>query len=552
MHFASTRSVTLVVAGLCFITTSAAQSVGTVVTSGQGCPNQQIAPVYELFAVGGFDLSNTALTFAPSGSGFYDVVSGGALLPFGAAAGSFDIYAADDAIRGPLFLSSPFTYIGGRGMTQGIDVAPNGYIYLEPGTITDTRCCNGTTQIADFHNQTPSIAVFGTDLNPATQGTIWYNQTAGVDYVTWDNVFEDGAPAGTGVTAQVQLYPGGVIAIVYGSASAQSDDVLVGYSNGGGAPDVGSIDISGSLPISFTGPLGSPPVLSSGLVPTVNQPFSLDVDGLPASAAVGALLLGTAPVTVDLTIIGAQTCDLLTSANLGSVPFMINGMSGTAGLGTTTDPNFVGASLVTQGAFIAPGTTNLGVVVSDRATLTYGNTAPVIVRASGTNNFNSDPTTGFWTVSNTGVLDITGVRFDWAATTPASNNVFDTDQGAMADRFDAGNSTAAACAGTYRNGSDVTTGLVYMGTGTSPCDPTGLTGWTGSNPGTAASTFQTLDFTFTSFSQGDVFELDIDTDGGPTAGDDMAGMVVTITFIDGSTRTGALVAAGTDLAEATL
>lgn len=257
------------------------------------------------------------------------------------------------------------------------------------------------------------------------------------------------------------------------------------------------------------------------------------------STVAGALLVGVMPVSIPLDPIGAQSCTLLTDGGITSIPFSVTGLTGTVSLGTTFNSNFVGTSLVTQGAFIAPGTTNLGVVTSDRATLTYGDTAPIVIRADGANNFNSDPTTGFWTVTNTGPLDITNVQFSWVgSSTP--NNLFDTDQTGMADRFDGGNSTAVGCGGTYRNGSDVATGLVYAGTAVSPCDPAGLTGWTGSNPGTGTSTFSTLDFAFASFGQGDVFEVDIDTDGGTTSGGAMAGMNVTVTFIGGTTRTGQL------------
>ena len=50
-----------------------------------------------------------------------------------------------------------------------------------------------------------------------------------------------------------------------------------------------------------------------------------------------------------------------------------------------------------------------------------------------------------------------------------------------------------------------------------------------------------MSFTFTSFNTGDVFELDIDTDGGAGVnGGSMAGMVVTVTLLGGTTRTGEL------------
>lgn len=210
---------------------------------------------------------------------------------------------------------------------------------------------------------------------------------------------------------------------------------------------------------------------------------------------------------------------------------------------------FVGVSLETQAVVIAPGLNGLNVITSNRGTAQIG--GPVVgvsVVCQGSNTFNSTTTSGFFQVTNNSPLDVVGVQFDWVASSnPAqSTMVFDTDQTGMADRFDGGNSTASGCLGTYRNGSDVTTGLDYPVSPASPCDPTALSGWIGSN--VSGTSFRTIDFAFTGFNPGEMFEVDIDTDGGAgIGGDDMAGMVVTVLLSDGRRLIGEVQAIAPDL-----
>merc|ERR1711991_1024351 len=70
------------------------------------------------------------------------------------------------------------------------------------------------------------------------------------------------------------------------------------------------------------------------------------------------------------------------------------------------------------------------------------NIVGVTVAADGANTFNSDPTSGFWSVSNSSTdpnKAITSVVFDWvgAVNNPnQSTQEFDTDQTGMADNFE--------------------------------------------------------------------------------------------------------------------
>lgn len=182
----------------------------------------------------------------------------------------------------------------------------------------------------------------------------------------------------------------------------------------------------------------------------------------------------------------------------------------------------------------------------------------VTVAADGGNSFNRRRASGFWSITNNSTdpnQAITKVVLDF--TVNFATQEFDTNQTNMRDLFEGGNSTRDGCAGTYRNGSDVATGLVYDGSNTEPanaCDPTANTGWIGTNPGNSAGDWRTLEFNFVggAFVNGATFEFDADTDNEGISGDAMAGLVVTITFADGSTRAGALAVSGGERAEVSL
>lgn len=172
----------------------------------------------------------------------------------------------------------------------------------------------------------------------------------------------------------------------------------------------------------------------------------------------------------------------------------------------------------------------------------------IVVTASGSNSFNSNTTSGFFRVEHRFGSPIASVEFDWVnSSNPAQSTMrFDTNQTGMADVFDAGDSTVGGCQGTYRNGSDASTGLVYDAANTAPTSSCAVsaganTGWIGANMGTTGD-YRTLTFRFApgQFTSR-TFEFDVDTDGGAgIAGDDMAGMVVTIVLEDGSMLNGEL------------
>ncbi len=172
----------------------------------------------------------------------------------------------------------------------------------------------------------------------------------------------------------------------------------------------------------------------------------------------------------------------------------------------------------------------------------FWDVAEIVVMASGDDSFNSQTSSGFFSITNFGDDPVTELELDWTrSTNPTHTRMeFDTDQSGMAGRFDAGNSAIAGCNGTYRNGSDVAAGLVYDAQNTVrgvPCAPASNCGWIGTNPGGDPGDYRTLRFRFAGgkLRGGVVFEFDCDTDGGDTSANEMVGLAVTVRTQSGRT-----------------
>ena len=177
--------------------------------------------------------------------------------------------------------------------------------------------------------------------------------------------------------------------------------------------------------------------------------------------------------------------------------------------------------------------------------------------------FNADQSAGYFKITWKSGPPITGVRFDLDNSSNINlqeEMVFDTDQTNMADILMAGNSTHVGCLGTYRNDSDVLTGLVYDGTmnteqgvdGNAPCQAideetnqfvvfddilTGFTGTWGDQGG--GDSFQILDFFFNDFGldggapagASETFEFDASAEGfGNGSAQSLVGMRIEITL----------------------
>ena len=171
------------------------------------------------------------------------------------------------------------------------------------------------------------------------------------------------------------------------------------------------------------------------------------------------------------------------------------------------------------------------------------NPVKILVKAEGTNSYNSNTAFGFWSVENKLAAPITEITFDFKASSNsqhAANGVFDVDQASMADVFWGGNSKVSGCKGTYRNKCYTACGLIYDSkntyagpTGGPTCDPGANCGFIATNK-TSGHSYQTVKFRFKApqFLMGKKFEFDADVDGGAGySGTGVAGVVVTIKLL---------------------
>jgi len=178
----------------------------------------------------------------------------------------------------------------------------------------------------------------------------------------------------------------------------------------------------------------------------------------------------------------------------------------------------------------------------------------VQIEAVGPNSGIPDTTHGFWRVThNLGRpadrgSSIVDIQFDLTTSINPQHTsmVFDTDQYGMADYFDAGNHNVPGCDGTYRQNSDVATGLIYDGLNTSPRTPCAVganTGWIGTSQ-TAYGSYRKLRFRFAANAFiNETFAFDCDTDyGAGISGGAMAGMAVRVTLQDSRVLQGWMVA----------
>lgn len=268
--------------------------------------------------------------------------------------------------------------------------------------------------------------------------------------------------------------------------------------------------------------------------------FRVSGNHLPGQPNVTFLNLGTQAQVLGTTSIGGSMLPELVALSGLSVPPGLDLMA--------TSLNGTPLSLVVPAAFMPDGglirmqalqlLPSLSLLATNQVYLTFaGGSARVRVEAVGHNSFNSDASQGFFRVTRLGAGSaIRRVVLSWNGSPPGqATMVWDQDSTTNGERFDAGNSTAAGCRGTYRNGSDAITGLDYAVSQVSPCNPTARTGYLGDN--------RTLDFRFVGnqFAGGRTFEFDCDTDGGlGVTGADMAGLQVTVTLADNTTLSGAL------------
>jgi hypothetical protein len=325
-------------------------------TLGQGCITS-FTSFYELFgAPANFDLAGQAITMTPAGGG-YVVTPGGAFLPVGSVqAVPTALALGDDA-----GVAQPFTvgtFAGPGGPWTGVYVISNGCVSDIAGNTT-TAAPVATTMLAaprpGFYTQADFDPVGGTGA-----GTIWFEESASVVTVTWDNVASWNHP-GSQNTFQVQLYPSGAVTMAWTSLAAVGSNggVLVGYSPGGPSANPGSTDLSATLfpagNILLTATDTLPVVLAGTSRPVTGTNWGFNVTGIPAAGIGGIEIFGLAdPGVLDLGFLGAPGCGVRASLDALNV-WIGAGPSHAYSLAIPAGPALIGAEVFSTAAVLVPG-----------------------------------------------------------------------------------------------------------------------------------------------------------------------------------------------------
>lgn len=301
-----------------------------------------------------------------------------------------------------------------------------------------------------------------------------------------------------------------------------------------------------------TTPLATPSVLAMGVAGEV-QAFALAGAGLIPSMGGGfigladdfGMMIGTSAAEMDVVYPNGMFANMATLA-----PFALN------------PGDVVRFQAIFEQADPAVMMGSAGLRSTNVVEFTVAET-PLGAEVEATGAANCCAPGPFWRITNNNMtmLSITQVTISTIDSSQQGvRNLFiDVDQ-AFTDgsQFLFGDGAGLASTGTYRNNTEVDTGLVFGSTNTYgvgammgvPGSATASCGWsttslTSAAPASGVAFVQDVTFDFTSFEPGDVFEWDMDIDGlVAPGGQDLAGVHVTITWSDGSVTRGELAGDG--------
>ncbi|MBK8978526.1 MAG: hypothetical protein IPM29_21730 [Planctomycetes bacterium] len=254
-----------------------------------------------------------------------------------------------------------------------LEVATTGYIVPAPATTAASATVSNTA----FLTGVPRWAVHWKNMNPLVAGGSMYieqNQTTGAIEVTWQTIADTGFT--TTSTFQAAFFPGGDVEYRWGAMSTNGGGgypVLIGWTEGGGALDPGTREITTTLPFSTQLVDNQPLTLASSGRPVLGSTVQLITTGIPASTLGGAFSLGIVgnPAGLPLAAINMPGCfayhELLATVTIPMAPpqnqFPLQ------------VPNLTvlnGQRLFGQSISVSPGFNPTGVLTSNGLRLTLG------------------------------------------------------------------------------------------------------------------------------------------------------------------------------------
>jgi len=334
----------------------------TTSTLGNSC-GRRYESCYQLFTQGQFDLSNSALTFRPSGNGVLSIDRVGTLLAVGATATPVVLNLPDEGV-----VTVPFT-VGSFPGWSAVTVCSNGWVAGLPGNSTTSP-----PSIATLLNSPQTAYCSWHDFDPTVgTGRVKIEQSPSVTVVTWDNVRTFNSSLTS--TVQFQLYPDGTVTIAWGAMAVLTTQIhLVGFSPGGASSDPGPTDFSaiGAGAIAVQWPESGPLALASTSPPAVGTPWSLQLSNVPNGTLFGVDIVGLSdPGLNDLTAIGMPGCGLRASLDI-LVPWPASGATHTMQIGVPPLAMLNANLYVTSAVFQTLPVNAFGAITSNGVRATIG------------------------------------------------------------------------------------------------------------------------------------------------------------------------------------
>lgn len=334
--------------------------VGSMNTSfGAGCVFGA-SSYYQQFAANGFDLGVAApavnsVLMTPAGPGY--LVTPGSANWFTPTTASLGL--TDDS-QSTLTLPTAFTYPGGS--TTSLAVCSNGFIWLQPDASNDY-----SASTADLLGLTARLAPAWADLLPNATNNVYaeFDVASNSAYFTWDAV--PTLTSGGALRMQVAVdLTNMTVEYRYQDCSVPSSVCVVGWSQGGGAVNPGSTDLSLSMPFVTTAD-SAPLTLAAAGSPTLGGTVTWTTGSISASALVSVQFLSFGAINpgFDLGPIGAPTCFQLVNPAMGAMVMLSGAPSATLALTIPTSTSWIGAHLYSQSASLLPGINALGAVTSN-------------------------------------------------------------------------------------------------------------------------------------------------------------------------------------------
>jgi len=336
----------------------------TATNYGTGCYLASKA-FYELFATSAaFDLDNSRMRLTHSGNFYIASAAGSYVAPTAAAT---ILTLGDDAVT-TVNLGGSFPYIGGT--TTSLEVCSNGFVSVATG--------NGTPATPVVSTWLGAVATrWGTwhdfDPTPAASGKVKFQRVGSIAYVTWDGVYSYGTTTPNTWQLQFDLNTGNVT-YAWQAMSHAGNAVLVGYAPAGTSSDVGSRDISASLPATFrTSAQDLQPLALNSTLPVLGTTAALTTTSYPSTSTIGAVIESFVQQNpgIDLTSLGMPGCRRYLNADV-SIIIVLTGGPAVFNQSIPNSSSLMGVRFLAQSYVFAPGANATGVIASNGVALVLG------------------------------------------------------------------------------------------------------------------------------------------------------------------------------------